>query len=396
MPQIDTATLIKTIRSIVGQERQIPLHEPEFSGTEWTLVKDCLDSGWVSTAGEYVGKFENNLKVALGAKHVIAVTNGTAALHLCLKLSGVRMGDEVIMPALGFVATANAVSYCGAIPHFVDSEETTMGLDAVALADRLSQVADVRDGTCYNRETGKRIAAIVVVHLFGHAAKLDELSAIAEKYDLQIVEDAAEALGSRYKDQAVGTYGVASALSFNGNKIITTGGGGAIVTNDENIAKQARHLSTTARLPHPWLYQHDEIGYNYRMPNLNAALGCAQLAQLDKFVAEKRTLADAYQKAFDKISGVKFVSEPENSKSNYWLNTILLDPGHESDRDHVLKATNQSGIMTRPAWVPLHHNIPFINCSRGPLPQTESIFSRLVNLPSSAKLGRKFVNPRSV
>jgi len=365
----------------------LSLHEPRFADKEWTYVKECLDTGWVSSVGAYVDRFESDLATYTGVKRAIAVVNGTAALHMCLILAGVQSGDEVLLPTLTFIATANAVSYCGAVQHFVDSEERTLGLDPFRLSDYLNDIADIRHNVCYNRLTGRRIKAVVPMHTFGHPVDLDPIAEVCHRFRIELIEDAAESLGSIYKGQHTGNCGRLSALSFNGNKIITTGGGGAILTNDEELAARAKYLTTTAKVPHRWEFNHDMVGYNYRLPNLNAALGCAQLEQLPCFLANKRRLADLYKSAFNGLSGLRFVSEPEFASSNYWLNAILLDEELASERDKLLKLTNDNGIMTRPAWTLMHRLPMFAECPRMDLSVAESLERRLINIPSSAFLG---------
>ena len=367
-------------------KRPIALHEPCFSGNEWAYVKDCLDTGWVSSVGKYVDKFEEMLCEFTGVKRAVAVVNGTAALHMCLKLVGVAPGDEVLIPALTFVATANAVAYCGAIPHFVDSDERTLGLDPTKLLKYLSDNAEVRADECINRRTGHRIKALMPMHTFGHPVDLDPLVAICRKYKLELIEDAAESLGSFYKGQHTGNLGKASALSFNGNKTITTGGGGAILTNDEKLGQLAKHLTTTARIPHQWKIQHDQIGYNYRLPNINAALGCAQMEELPGFLVKKRKLAKKYSEVFSNTDGVQFFEEPAFARSNYWLNVLLLEPGLSTCLDELLEATHDSGIMTRPAWALMPQMPIFKDCPGMDLSMAENLAKRIINLPGSASL----------
>jgi len=364
-----------------------PLHEPEFSGNEGKYVMDCIDTGWVSSVGAYVDRIESDLCAYTGARHAVAMVNGTAALHMALMVAGVKAGDEVIAPTLSFVATANAIAYCHAVPHFVDIEATTLGLDAAKLDAYLNDVADKTDDGVVNKQSGKRIACVVAMHTFGHPVDIDALLAVCQRWGLVLVEDAAESLGSTYKDKHCGTFGLVSAISFNGNKVVTTGGGGALLTNDEALAKRAKHLSTTAKTPHPWLYVHDEIGYNYRMPNLNAALGCAQLEQLDGFVAEKRQLTQRYVDAFAGLDGVQVFVETDVANSNYWLNAILLDDA--ALRDPVLEALNGAKYMSRPAWTLLHKLVPFAGAPRmGDLSVAERVEGTLINIPSSPKLVR--------
>ena len=381
-----SATLA-AVRSVLGTAQgTIPLHEPEFSGQEWTYVKDCIDTGWVSSVGAYVDRFERDLCAITGAKHAVATSNGTAALHICLLLAGVEAGDEVLMPALTFIATANAVSYAHAVPHFVDSEESTLGLDALRMQAYLEQIAERRQGGTYNRQTGARIRALVVMHVFGHPCDIDALAALADSWQLVLIEDAAESLGAYYKGRHTGNVGHVAALSFNGNKVVTTGGGGAVLTNDPVLGKRAKHLTTTARVPHRWNFLHDEVGYNYRLPNLNAALGCAQLESLPSFIARKRELAARYEAAFAGVEGLRFLCEPAESQGNYWLNAIVLDPVQASQRDDVLAALNDAGYMSRPLWTLMHRLPMYAACPRMPLPTAESLEARVINIPSSPKL----------
>jgi aminotransferase in exopolysaccharide biosynthesis len=377
--------IIDAIRSVIGSDKAA-LHEPRFKGNEWQYVKDCLDSTFVSTVGKYVGLFEHELASYTGAKHAVAVANGTAALHIALELAGVSEGDEVLVPALTFIATANAVSYCGAIPHFVDSAHDTLGMAVGRLRDYLQHISEQSNGHCVNKSTGKVIRAMVPMHTFGHMADLDGLLAIARDFNIALIEDAAESLGSTYQGKHSGTFGMMGTLSFNGNKTITTGGGGAILTNDSEIAQRAKHLTTTAKVPHRWAFIHDEVGYNYRMPNLNAALGCAQLEQLPVFLASKRQLYASYAKAFEGMTGVSLMKEPTGSHSNYWLQTIMLSKPDVEVRDAVLQATNDSGIMTRPSWTLMHRLKPYQACPRAPLPVSEDLEQQIINIPSSAFL----------
>ena len=364
----------------------LPLHEPTFGTREFETVQECVDSTFESTVGKFVEEFEKQLAAYTGARHAVAVINGTAALHIALLLCGIKPGDEVILPALTFIAPANAVRYCQATPHFVDCNEQTLGIDPSALRKHLSAIAQPSNGQCLNRHTGAPIRAIMPVHILGHPCQIDELLEISGQYDLIFIEDAAESLGSCYRGRHTGTFGQAGALSFNGNKIITTGGGGALLTNDPEIAQRAKHLTTTAKESHPWDYNHDCVGYNYRLPNLNAALGCAQLQALPNRLASKRKLFQAYKNSFAQVPGVSLVNEPANSSSNYWLQAIMLDATTESFRDEVLKATQDQQIFTRPAWKPMHQIQPHQNAPRAALPVTESISRRLICLPSSPHL----------
>jgi len=377
--------VVAAIRSVVGSE-PAALHEPSFVGNEWLYIKECLDSTFVSSKGRFINQFETELAAYTGAKNVISVVNGTAALHIALKLAGVTAGDEVLIPALTFVATANAVIYCGAQPHFVDCEENTLGIDPNKLRDYLDSHTENRDGKCVNTLTGRVIRVIVPMHTFGHPVDLEGLMAVARDYNLTLIEDSAESLGSFYHGQHTGTFGYMGILSFNGNKTITTGGGGAILTDDRQLAQQARHLTTTAKLPHSWEYRHDQIGYNYRLPNLNAALGCAQLEKLPYFLAAKRELFKSYQQAFLSVDGIRLMVEPPGCQSNYWLQTLLLEYERADQRDTLLQVTNDAGYMTRPAWVVLPELMPFSIFSRSDISNAQSIAERVINIPSSPGL----------
>lgn len=383
--QTVTEQVVAAIRTVAGNQ-PVALHEPSFVGNEWRYLKDCLDSTFVSSVGQYVDRFESDLAAFTGAKHAIAVVNGTAALHIALKLAGVQANEEVLVPAITFVATANAVAYCGAIPHFVDSDSVSIGMDAEKLRAYLKRTTDNRTGRCINVSSGRVIRAMVPMHTFGHPVNLDELLAVASDFNIALVEDAAESLGSYYHGRHTGTFGLLGTLSFNGNKTITTGGGGAILTNDAALARHAKHLTTTAKLPHAWEYCHDEIGYNYRLPNLNAALGCAQLEQLPSMLTAKRALFQRYQSAFAPVQGVTLMSEPAQCQSNYWLQTLLLDDDRADQRDQVLAATNAAGYMTRPVWKLMHELAPFKECPRMDLNMAQSLSQRLINIPSSASL----------
>jgi perosamine synthetase len=383
---IDATTVVHVLEDALrGVPRPVALHEPVFNGNEWRNVKDCLDTGWVSSVGGYVDQFERNLGEYVGG-YTVAVSNGTSALHACLVLAGVETGDEVLVPALTFIATANAVSYCGAVPHLVDSTEDTLGVDPLRLAEHLAAVAEVRRGQCRNRSTGRRIKALMPMHTFGHPVDLDPLIEIAAEFELTLIEDAAESLGSHYKGRHTGTLGELGALSFNGNKIITTGGGGAVVTRDSTLASRARHLTTTARVAHRWSFVHDQIGFNYRMPNLNAALGCAQLEALPELVRRKRRLAQRYAVAFAEVHGATIFSEPAFATSNFWLNAVVLDDSTAGLRDEILEATNMHGFHTRPVWTPMHKLAMYAACPRMDLSVTESLERRIICLPSGPRL----------
>lgn len=381
---------MSSVHSVVGlSDGPFALHEPEFAGREWDYVKDCLDTGWVSSVGSYVTRFERDLEVFTGAANVIVTSNGTSALHICLLLAGVRPNDEVLMPALTFIATANAACYAGAVPHFVDSESESLGVDAQKVDAYLSDIAVIRQGVCINRRTRAPIRALVVVHVFGHPADLDALLEVAQRWHIVLIEDAAESLGSRYRGLHTGNVGSLSALSFNGNKVLTTGGGGAVMTNDPTLAKRAKHLTTTARVAHRWRFMHDEVGYNYRMPNLNAALGCAQLERLPSMLERKRSLAAKYEQAFAGVDGVRFLREPANTRSNYWLNAIVLDTAHAGSLDDLLTALNDAGYNSRPTWTLMSDLPMFEQCPRSDLETAEALQARVINFPSSAKLGNE-------
>jgi perosamine synthetase len=382
--------VVNTLRQIIRKEGFVPLHEPSFQRNEWNYVKECIDTGWVSSAGKYVDEFERRLAEFVGVKRAVAVVNGTAALHIALQIAGVERMDEVLIPTLTFVATANAVSYCGAIPHFVDSSMDTLGVDPYKLADYLEEIAEVKEGKCINKQTGRTIRAIVPMHTFGHPVDMDPLLELCERYQIVVVEDAAESLGSYYKGRHTGQFGKVAAMSFNGNKIITTGGGGAILTNDEKLADYAKHITTTAKIPHKWEYIHDEVGYNYRMPNINAALGCAQLEELPNFLQQKRRLAELYAKAFDLIENVSFFYEQSFAQSNYWLNAIILDQTIETERDAVLQALNDNGLMSRPIWKPMHMLSMYNSCPRMDLSVAEKLEKRVINIPSSPNLSDRY------
>jgi perosamine synthetase len=378
--------IVDAVRTVVGSG-PVALHEPCFAGNEWAYVKECLDSSFVSSVGKFVDRFEAELATFTGAKHAVAVVNGTAALHIALRLAGVQPDDEVLIPALTFVATANAVSYCGAVPHFVDSNERDLGVDARALREYLRSSTEVRGKQCVNRATGRVIRCIVPMHAFGHPVDIEAVLAVAQDFHLNLVEDAAESLGSTVHGRHTGTFGLMGTLSFNGNKTVTTGGGGAIITNDSSLARHAKHLTTTAKVAHRWEYRHDEIGYNYRMPNINAALGCAQLEELPGFITAKRRLFQRYTAAFAGVHAASIVAEPQGCRSNYWLQTLLLNPSVASQRDSILAATNDAGLMTRPTWTLMHRLVPYGKCPRMPLLAAQSLEARLINLPSSARLG---------
>jgi len=375
----------------VTQMPRAALHEPLFNGNEQHYVSDCIQTGWVSSVGDYVNRFERDLADYTAAKHVVVVSNGTSALQVALELCGAQTNDEVLVPALSFVATANAVRHCGAWPHFVDSSYQTLGLDPTVLDAHLREIAELCPEGCINRRSGRRIAAVVPMHTFGHPVDMPTLLEVAQRWQLEVVEDAAESLGSWLDGKHTGTFGRCAILSFNGNKIVTTGGGGAILTNDAQLAKHAKHLTTTAKQAHPFAFFHDEVAYNYRMPNLNAALGCAQLERLDDFLAAKRKLTEHYTQAFNDLPEVSLFVERANTRSNYWLQTLLLAPEFAGERDHVLQATNAAGQMTRPVWELLPNLPMYQGCEQMPMPVAQDLALRIINLPSSAQLAKNFI-----
>lgn len=377
--------LIKFIRATFKVEKDfIPLHEPRFIGNERKYVLDAIDSTFVSSVGEYVDKFEKMMCNITGAKHCIATVNGTNSLHLGLLLAGVKPQDEVLTQPLTFIATANAISYANATPHFVDVDKETLGLSPKKLEVYLAEIAELRNGVCYNKLTNNRISACVPMHSFGLPLFIDELITVCDKYNIPVIEDAAESLGSYYKEKHTGTFGILGVFSFNGNKTVTSGGGGAIITNDDAIAKRAKHLSTQAKIPHKWEYAHDEIGYNYRMPNLNAALACAQLEQLGDYVKNKRELSDLYFEFLKDTTDIELIRESEDSKSNYWLNAILLSD--RDSRDRLLQETNDAGVMTRPIWSLMNKLTMFKDCPKSDLSNSEWLEDRVVNITSSVRV----------
>lgn len=375
----------KAVCKVVGKFPQ-KLHEPTFTGNEMKYVEDCINSTYVSSVGKYVDQFELDLAKFTGAKYAISVVNGTAALHLALKLAGVAQNDEVLVQAFTFVASANAIAYCGAVPHFVDIENENLGIDPVKLESYLSELTEKLNGTTLNKKTGRAIKVLVVMHTFGHPSKLDELMEVANRFNLIIIEDAAESIGSYYKNKHTGTAGLIGTLSFNGNKTITTGGGGALLTNNLEIARHAKHLSTTAKIPHKWAFSHDEIGYNFRMPNINAALGCAQLEQLPTKLEGKKMLFNKYRSEFSKIEGVSIFEEPDNCKSNYWLQTLMLDTPSLVLRDSILEELNSAGYMSRPGWDLVNTLKPYISNPSMNLEISNKLFESLINIPSSSNL----------
>ena len=376
-------SIIKFIRSVYKTDSFIPLHEPKFLGNEKKYLGECIDSTFVSSVGKFVDRFEEEIVKYTGAKYAIATSNGTSALHISLLLSGVKSGYEVITQPLTFIATCNAISYCNASPIFVDVDKDTMGMSPEALEDFLKENAIVKNQYCENKVTGNVIKACVPMHTFGHPCRIMEIKKICKKWNITLVEDAAESLGSLYNGRHTGTFGDLGVLSFNGNKIITSGGGGCILTNSEELAKKAKHITTTAKEPHMWEFSHDMIGYNYRMPNLNAALILAQLEQLNGFLNSKRSLAKSYEFFFNSIN-MHFFSEHTDSKANYWLNSIILKD--RSHRDLFLDETNSQGVMTRPIWKLMNKLPMFKHAQCGNLKNSEWLEGRVVNIPSSVIL----------
>lgn len=390
-PVIALDDIISRIRGVVGKDDGAPLHVPEIGDLEAQFVSDCLASTYVSSVGRYVDAFERKLEEITGASRAVAVVNGTAALHMGLLLAGVRPGDEVLLPALTFVATANAVAYCQATPHLVDSCRTSLGIDVDRLEQHLRRVARVTDLGTTNVNTGNRISAVMPVHVFGHVGRMADLRDLASRWQLEVVEDAAEALGSSLGGRQAGTLFGIGALSFNGNKIVTTGGGGALLFNDPELGERAKHLTTTARTGEGWEFSHDAVGYNYRMPNLNAALGCAQLEKLPRFLTWKRALAEAYQEAFSGCDGAEFLQAPAGTESNYWLNSVLLAPEMTPARGDLLDLLSKAGLQCRPVWTLMNELPMYSACPSADLSQSVQIQARLVSLPSSADLGARFV-----
>ena len=368
-------------RELYGTNDFIPLYEPCFIGKEKQYLLETIDSNYVSSVGKFVDDFESAVVNFTGAEYAVATINGTAALHVALELVGVEPGDEVITQSLTFVATCNAIRYCNAEPVFVDVCKVTLGLSHESMEEFLQEHCELRDdGVCWNKTTSRVVRACVPMHTFGFPVRLDELNRVCKQYNIALIEDAAESLGSTYKGRHTGTIGKLAALSFNGNKIITSGGGGMILTNNKEIADQAKHITTTAKISHPWVFEHDETGYNYRLPNINAALGVAQMESLPIFIDRKREIAEKYQ-VWGRLNGLQFVREPENTKANYWLNTVIVEDQYQ--RDAMLQWTNDNKVMTRPVWVPMHKLSMNQYCQKTDMKNTEWLCERLVNVPSS-------------
>lgn len=367
-------------------QKTIPLHEPFFNGNEKNYLNDCIDTRMVSSIGAYVDRFEHDLAQFTGVRYAIASVNGTSALHLALLIADIMPGDEVLVPSLTFAASANAISYCNATPHFIDSCPDHPNMDIDKLNTYLGEICQKKPDGCINKISGNKISAVMPVHVFGHPVDMESLGEVCENYNIKIIEDAAESIGSYYKGKHTGNFGIASAMSFNGNKTITTGGGGAVLCNDTQLARKAKHLSTTARADtglHPF---HDQTGYNYRMPNINAALGCAQLEQLSDILEEKRQTANMYRSAFQSINGVSILWEPDHAKSNFWLNTLILEHADPDLQKQILDLTNSHNIFTRAVWTPLHQLPMFVNNPKMDLSAVEQLKHRIINLPSSRNL----------
>lgn len=362
---------------------EVPLHAPCFIGNEKKYLAECVDTTFVSSVGQFVDRFEEKMAQYTGAARAVTCVNGTNALHLALLLVGVVRGDEVLTQALTFIATCNAIRYIDAHPVFLDVDQSTMGLSPDAMREWLSRNAEIKDSQCFNKNTQRRIKACVPMHTFGHPARIDEIAAVCEEYHIELVEDAAESLGSLYKGQHTGLFGRVGVISFNGNKTITTGGGGMLLLNNEELGAQAKHLTTQAKVPHRWEFIHNRVGYNYRMPNINAALGCAQLEHLEEFVLNKRETAEKYHAFFATIDDMDYFVEPENCRSNYWLNTILLKD-RQAQQD-FLQYTNDHGVMTRPAWQLMNRLEMFKGCETDGLKHTQWLEERIVNIPSSVR-----------
>lgn len=373
------------IHNLFGTDEFVPLHAPLFIGNEKKYLAECIDTTFVSSVGKFVDRFEELVACYTGSKRAVVCVSGTNALHMGMLLVGVERDDEVLTQALTFIATCNAISYIGAHPVFLDVDRDTLGLSPLAVKRWLSGHAEVRNGQCYNKKTGRRIKACVPMHTFGHPMKIDELSAVCNEYHIELVEDAVESIGSFYKGRHTGTFGRVGAISFNGNKTITTGGGGMLLFQDEELGRLAKHLTTQAKVPHRWAFVHDHIGYNYRMPNINAALGCAQMENLDRYVSNKRETAERYREFFSRIPDVEFVVEPANSRSNYWLNAVLLKDRRV--QQSFLEYTNDHGVMTRPVWELMNRLEMFRGCETDGLENTVWLEERIVNIPSSVRLG---------
>ena len=380
----DYSKTIGFIKEIFDNQEFTPLAVPVFAGNEKKYLEECIDTTFVSSVGKFVDRFENDMAVYAGCKKAVVCVSGTNALHMSMMLVGVERDDEVLTQALTFIATCNAISYIGAHPVFIDVDKTTMGLSPDALKEWLVKNAEIKNGQCYNKNTGRRVKACVPMHTFGHPVRIEEIANLCEEYHIELVEDAAESIGSLYKGKHTGTFGKVGAISFNGNKTITTGGGGMMLFNDEELAAHAKHLTTQAKVPHRWEFRHDYVGYNYRMPNINAALGCAQLENLDKFIESKRQLALEYGEYFKYVADIQFFTEPEDSFSNYWLQAVILKD--KDAQQEFLQQTNDNGVMTRPIWELMNRLPMFEHCENDGLKNTIWFADRVVNIPSSVRL----------
>lgn len=372
------------VHQLFGTEETVPLHAPLFIGNEKKYLNECIDTTFVSSVGKFVDRFEEEIAAYTGAKKAVVCVSGTNALHMAMMLVGVEREDEVLTQALTFIATCNAISYIGAHPVFIDVDMETLGLSPNAVKAWLEKNAELKNGICYNKRTGRRVKACVPMHTFGHPVKIDELVQICNEWHIELVEDAAESIGSLYKGKHTGTFGKVGAISFNGNKTITTGGGGMLLFQDEELGKLAKHLTTQAKVPHRWAFVHDHIGYNYRMPNINAALGCAQLENLERYVENKRETAQIYADFFKNVPDITFFTEPENCRSNYWLNVVMLKD--KAAQQKFLEYTNDHGVMTRPVWELMNRLEMFKHCENDGLKNTEWLADRIVNIPSSVRL----------
>lgn len=376
--------IVDFIHQLYQTDEFVPLHAPLFIGNEKKYMNECIDTTFVSSVGKFVDRFEEMVAAYTGAKKAVVCVSGTNALHMAMMLVGVQRDDEVLTQALTFIATCNAISYIGAHPVFIDVDRDTMGLSPGAMKAWLVKNAEIKNGQCYNKRTGRRVKACVPMHTFGHPTKLDELVALCHEYHIELVEDAAESMGSFYKGRHTGTFGRVSAISFNGNKTITTGGGGMLLFQDEELGNLAKHLTTQAKIPHRWNFVHDQIGYNYRMPNINAALGCAQMENLERYIENKRATANEYNNFFADIPNIDFFTEPIECRSNYWLNVVLLQD-RRSQQD-FLAFTNDHGVMTRPVWQLMNKLDMFKHCETDGLINTSWLEERIVNIPSSVRL----------
>lgn len=376
--------IVNFIHSLYRTEEFVPLHAPLFIGNEKKYLDECIDTTFVSSVGKFVDLFEEEIAAYTGAKKAVVCVSGTNALHMAMLLADIKHGDEVLTQALTFIATCNAISYIGAHPVFIDVDKDTLGLSPKAIEEWLERNAELKNGTCYNKNSGRRIKACIPMHTFGHPVKIDELVDICKDWHIELIEDAAESIGSFYKGQHTGTFGKVGVISFNGNKTITTGGGGILLFQDEELGKLAKHLTTQAKVPHRWAFVHDHIGYNYRMPNINAALGCAQLENLERYVEDKRKTADIYKKFFATVPDVTFFIEPKHCRSNYWLNVIIMKD--KKAQQDFLEYTNDNGVMTRPVWELMSRLEMFEQCETDGLMNTEWLADRIVNIPSSVRL----------